>query len=513
MYESHQVNQRLEEELYIVQNSRPSPDPELAAQLKKITNENTQLKKKLTESLFKQNELEAQGADLDANNCKLEKKLVRIKDRAEAELQKLVGQVDTLELEVTRLHQQISKHTKLAAEAKNSLQVMSGKMMAKNAEMSCVKLSEERCLLEVNKLRKELVSEESMRVKADRFMALKETLKTILEKDTKFCQSDSYDENEMDDDQVFEVVNSILNEFSEFKEMHFTDVQNYSSQMKRLKSKKNSYKIKVARLHNKLTNLKENEVKAKEKKIQMQEKLLFNQESMQKANYLTITNLKYQIKEKDTEIKKLLSIKQEHDASERKASQSVQNTIDTLEKQIHQKKSKIKMLEENHQFDVATLQKEITSKDKQIELFKTKNVTFIQQSNTMMDRYKVLEQDYTKLLQQKTTLSDSPDQLTKSLAERDEIIEILQWCNLILDKKLCKQVEDKGQNKVAIKELKYEMQQKELDFVQKMKKYSSNLSDMRSQVTYCENLDIFLPTVFTTLLSNFTAGLTHIRNC
>ena len=269
MYESHQVNQRLEEELYIVQNSRPSPDPELAAQLKKITNENTQLKKKLTESLFKQNELEAQGADLDANNCKLEKKLVRIKDRAEAELQKLVGQVDTLELEVTRLHQQISKHTKLAAEAKNSLQVMSGKMMAKNAEMSCVKLSEERCLLEVNKLRKELVSEESMRVKADRFMALKETLKTILEKDTKFCQSDSYDENEMDDDQVFEVVNSILNEFSEFKEMHFTDVQNYSSQMKRLKSKKNSYKIKVARLHNKLTNLKENEVKAKEKKIQM----------------------------------------------------------------------------------------------------------------------------------------------------------------------------------------------------------------------------------------------------
>ena len=111
----------------------------------------------------------------------------------------------------------------------------------------------------------------------------------------------------------------------------------------------------------------------------------------------------------------------------------------------------------------------------------------------MMDRYKVLEQDYTKLLQQKTTLSDSPDQLTKSLAERDEIIEILQWCNLILDKKLCKQVEVKGQNKVAIKELKYEMQQKELDFVQKMKKYSSNLSDMRSQVTYCENLDMFLP--------------------
>jgi hypothetical protein len=291
----------------------------------------------------------------------------------------------------------------------------------------------------------------------------------------------------LDDAGVVEIINSILSEYTQIKHQHLTEVTNHLSQMGALKEKKDIYKLKVAKMQQKLKNYQENEQKASEKKLKAQQELLQIHDKVQKANNVTIKNMEKQIEDKNKEIKKLLSAQESRTNMEKEQSKtrkSGENTIENLEKQLQQKEKHLKILEENHQLDMLTIQKDVTFKNNQIELLTLKNVMFKQ----TVEKCKVLEEDSTKLQQQQ----NKQDQLNKSLKEKDELIQILQWLNLVLEKKLSKQDEDRSRSMEDIKEIKFEMKQNELDFVQKMKKYSTNLSDMRSQVYIFKTLKWYL---------------------
>ncbi len=119
----------------------------------------------------------------------------------------------------------------------------------KFCEISQLHLSEERLLLEVKKLKKQL---EDKNQQGKRWEDITKTIKIVLKKDSERFNNKETEKDVLSDDEVAELANYILLEFNHCKEQLALDFENFYSELKSTTKKKDGYKRTAAKLSKKL---------------------------------------------------------------------------------------------------------------------------------------------------------------------------------------------------------------------------------------------------------------------
>ena len=374
---------------------------QLEEKLKRISNENFRLRKLNKEIEVKQTKLDSRNSELQTKNDSLGRKLGRLRERAEKELTSISSEVTRLEKQVDCLKEEQKRDRKEFSNTKESVCDLWTKMKAKNAEISSLRLSVERCLLELNKIDRESKASQTERDQAKHFLSIKKTFQIIMDKDSTFCETDERSRDEiLQDSEVSEMVNSILLEFTENKQNHITDVQKCITGMEDYKKK--LYKKAKAKLLEAKNDLSESECKVKD---------------LQKEN-----------KSKD----KALAELQKKDAKEiqtrkQKIEQSEENMTVIPGRTSFQDLIKIK----DKKIDELTIEVFTTKKnfEKETEKFESAKV---KEENIFQSFKELREKEGNDYLHKLSTLEDS-------LKERDALIAILQRFNFILDNKTTKE--------------------------------------------------------------------------
>ena len=159
---------------------------QLEEKLKRIFNENFRLRKLNKEIEVKQTKLDSRNSELQTKNDSLGRKLGRLRERAEKELTSISSEVTRLEKQVDCLKEEQKRDRKEFCGTKESVCYLWTKMKAKNAEISSLRLSEERCLLELNKIDRESKASQTERDQAKHFLSIKKTFQIIMDKDSTF---------------------------------------------------------------------------------------------------------------------------------------------------------------------------------------------------------------------------------------------------------------------------------------------------------------------------------------
>jgi hypothetical protein len=424
LFECELRNQTLEKEKDKIQESKE----QLEEKVRKMSSENFQLRKKIKEAEAKQTKLDSRNLDLQTKNEKSGEKLRRIRERAENEFTSLSSEVTRLEKQINSLKEEEKSDKRELSETKKIVSDLWEKVKAKNAEISRLRLSEERCILELSKMNKTSKASQIEKDQAGHFLSIKKTLKSVMDKDSTFCETEERSRDEiLQDSEVFELVNSILLEFNESKENHITDVQKQISQMENYKKK--LYKKAKA----KLSEL-ENELELSERKV---------------------NNLLLDIKSKDTAMVDL----------QKKDNQEIQTLKQTIE---GLKGNQMSLLP-----DLKSKDKTIKDKTNEVSTIKKKYESMKTKQENMFHLFKELrEKEGNAYLNNLSKLQDS-------LKERDALIAILQKCNFVLDDKITKK---STAHQDVVKKLEGKMERKDHAHARRMKKCTKNLTSITKKV-------------------------------
>ena len=230
-----QVNQQLE-----AQQQFPQQHDATAMALQQSQAEKASLELRL-------NALAESKGRIEKENLGLKQELVEEKQKSDLKIQ---------ELNTTNDH----------------LAKMSQIFSSKNAQLSLMKLNEERLILDNNKYQKEYTKmQESVMIQGEKFEAIRSTLKEVIEMDKDFCKSTC--DNLVptsDDSTVCDSVNFLLSDYFESKKRHQTDVQTTNELFKTYNDKIFSYKKTILDLVRKIKSQTE---AAKIKDKQMKEML------------------------------------------------------------------------------------------------------------------------------------------------------------------------------------------------------------------------------------------------
>jgi len=134
-----------------------------------------------------------------------------------------------LELELSAMKQKHADNVKVAEKAGAMISSLTNINRGKNATISQLRLSEERCEAELNKLKNELKAQEDRQIL---FESIKRSLKKVCCEDEKFCQSVVCDDDleNLSDPEICEIVTYVLEDFVKTKRQHLKDI--YRAQVK-----------------------------------------------------------------------------------------------------------------------------------------------------------------------------------------------------------------------------------------------------------------------------------------
>jgi chromosome segregation ATPase len=327
---------------------------------------------------------------------------------------------------------------------------------------------------EVKQLQREVEKSKSCSSKVDYFEGIKHTLGIVLKQDSKFFGDNDLQDEFLQDQESFEMVNSILLEFSETNQLHVKDIQNCFNDLEELQRKKQSYKKLGIKFKENVNTLEEH---LKKKEIQLEEK---TKEIDELQSELECKNkeledmrekkvdFEKQVKEKVEELAR--KIKEENEKKEKQIQQlksnilELEKEVEVKDKSIEQEKSKAAQ----HELDVNELKfKNKVFKDIEKQLIATEK--FVKELNLKIEELKI----------EKESKAENILELKETLSARDSILATVQKSNLILESKLSKSCE--------------EMKKKEKEYIQTLTAYKDSVAVMKQKVNIFFVLISFQP--------------------
>lgn len=215
-----------------------------------------QTKEGLDESEMMKKEIE----ELSSRNIELEKRLITLadgKERAEKENSNLRLEMSTFKGEAESKLQELDN-------AKDHIQKMSKIFSSKNAELSAMRLNEERLILDNRKLEKLAQSRE------EKFGSFKSTLKEVMDSDAKFCKNAIGNMSTSSDDDLGDVINFIIVDYVASKKRHMADIEKSNANLNVVQDKKDFYKNTIRQLVQKLKTLNETSKALNKKYLQIE---------------------------------------------------------------------------------------------------------------------------------------------------------------------------------------------------------------------------------------------------
>ena len=197
--------------------------------------------------------LKGQVNDLQFRNTDLEEKLIKMTAKLEvnkSENGTLKSKVSSLEQDVEIEKKHRAKDLEELAEAKLTATTLYNGILKKTSELAQTNLSLERLDLEMKKCSTALktIKEGQLQVYKkgfDFYNCIKDVFKQVFEKDSSFCANDSTlsDSFEsLDDEEIAEMICSVIEDAVESKRLHFSDIESSLQQMAELEKRKNGYK-------------------------------------------------------------------------------------------------------------------------------------------------------------------------------------------------------------------------------------------------------------------------------
>ena len=185
-------------------------------------------------------ELEAENSGLQARNQELERRLIELT----AENEKLGKGLLGLRAEMATRHQQAEAKEAELVNDKDHLHKMSKLLGAKNAEISALKLSEERLTLDNRKL---TVRAKMTDLRGEKFEELKQIVKEVFNSDDEFSANVLVSKSNVDnDDDVFVTMKHVLRDYVATKTNHYADFLDCNKKLRSLEEDKASLQVSVA---------------------------------------------------------------------------------------------------------------------------------------------------------------------------------------------------------------------------------------------------------------------------
>jgi hypothetical protein len=400
--------------------------------------------------------------------------------KAENEIVALYSNATRLEAEVTRLNKEHANDVKIIDENKETILTMSEKIKSTSAELSAVKLSEERSLIEVVNLRKE-IQIQSTNFQAKHFNNLRKTLEFILEKDAMFCKSDQNTNEVLDDSEAFEMINFLLHETNENKVRHFQDLHHCISKLKKTEDKKSGYKKTALAFSKQADDLtktleqRDQQVRDLEKKTLALTKQIEEKEKKQNIDSSLIKMLQQEMAEKSEKLKDLRKFEQQREFLQRYMS-AAQQTIFNLQKRLEDAEKKSGTVDLTH--EINSLQKESSLMEIVLKELNYNNSLLVQQLKDADLKVKQLE------FKQELSLNTIQKMREEERNNKEEkrLIELLEKLIFEMEKRIRTNKIKFANKEEIVKELELEMKEKDKEFSEKLFFYNSTLADMKEKV-------------------------------
>ena len=384
-----------------------------------------------------------------------------------------------------------------------------------------------------------------LEIKKNHLSSIQSILENILKNDTIFCgnEANAGDCDVIDDNDLVDIVNSILCQFGKSKEIHFEDIQKCLDEMTGLQKKKKKYKqfglkmkekVKILEEQNEDQRSKfeeknsqleheiaeknstkfklESTIKAKDTKIlKMNEQMRTKHEEFQQqldqlkgkieTKVKVVTNDKHQLLEITKELQAKVSDFEAENKHLKFVEINLRNEITLLE---------AKMMDNKFNVKVKVLEDRVESKDKEILKLKKQNEWESQQLNDRFRREKMELENTKSALERKVTIKAKIIhnlQLKISDQERQrESNDLNEKTRKSYDCEMSKlRSELKGKKSIlevlrrsnfAIKEkyknLSEELKQKEVAHRKAMIQHKSSLDMMKGQVNNCPKILLYL---------------------
>ena len=201
--------------------------------------------------------LKKQAGDAQLRNADLERKLVEMTGRLEVlqtDNSDLKSKILSLQMEAETRKKQHSEDLKELEKAKETAATLYNGILRKTTELSQTTLAFERSNLEVNKVTREMTKTK------EKFDAIKNAFKETILKDNLFsdCSLESESYETLTDEEITEMICSIIEESVENKQLHFQDIEATLKRLAEVETRKNNYKTIFKELTTKLKS--QNEV-------------------------------------------------------------------------------------------------------------------------------------------------------------------------------------------------------------------------------------------------------------
>ena len=206
-------------------NNKRMKEEDMEVQTKEVLDESVMLNRNLL--------LGKEIQELSYRNIELETRLITLagdKERAEKESSILKHELSIFKDESQSKFQELDN-------AKDHIEKMSKLFSSKNAELSSLRLNEERLILDNRKLEKLAKSRE------EKFSLLKSTLTEVLKDDDKFCKNALGNmPTSNDDNDICDAINIMIVDYVASKKRHLADIQKSNDNLKVVQDKKDFYK-------------------------------------------------------------------------------------------------------------------------------------------------------------------------------------------------------------------------------------------------------------------------------
>ena len=186
--------------------------------------------------------LKKQAGDAQLRNIDLERKLVEMTGRMEI-LQKEnsdhKSKILALQMEAETKKKAHSDDLKELERAKETAATLYNGILRKTNELSQTMLAFERSNLEVKKVTRELMQAK------EKFDTIKKAFKETISQDNLFsnCHLESESYETLTDDEITEMICSIIEESVESKKLHFQDIEVTLKRLAEMEARKNNYKM------------------------------------------------------------------------------------------------------------------------------------------------------------------------------------------------------------------------------------------------------------------------------
>ena len=429
-----------------------------------------------------QNSLKRQINDLKNRNTDLEKKLCEMSGKLqdfEHENGALKSQVSSLELDNDSHKKQHTKDLDELNRAKETAVTLFNGIQKKTSELTNTMLILERSDLEVKKISKDLSNlTEKLEVYKkgfDHFNVIKRVAEQVLEKDVAFCASSSLSDSSahLDDEELVEMICSVIEDSVESKRLHFADVESCLQRMAELENHKNGYKT----VFQEMT-----------KKVKFQNDVLAGKTKEIKKWIDMEANLKAEIRTKSQVL---------HNQSERL--NAMQKTIGVYEKQKSELQTEVSFLKQevkdhqskevNYLITIAELRTESAVKDNTASDLKQKIVIFEKNEKDLSDLIIKLKRKVLYIIEgnKRDKLRFSEQQQRENLLKQELCIlreDLNMRVSIVTSLQKSKQKLEIDLQKLRsnYKEIEEDFQKKEEEFVNSMQLQKKAVCNIESKV-------------------------------